>query len=93
MPIIGHVQIAGVPDRFEPDETQKLNYPFLLEELGRCGWKGSIGCEYTPREGAENTEAGMGWMDGKIWIRCHAAIVMREQYVLQNGVHAWCLVK
>jgi hydroxypyruvate isomerase len=60
--IIGHVQIAGVPERFEPDEKQELNYPFILSELDRQGWTGRIGCEYTPREGAERTEEGMAWM-------------------------------
>lgn len=62
MDIVGHVQIAGVPDRFEPDETQELNYSFVLSELDRLGWTGRIGCEYTPRGGAICTENGMGWL-------------------------------
>src|SRR6201996_4312071 len=32
MPIIGHVQIASVPSRNEPD-GEELNYPFLFEEI------------------------------------------------------------
>ena len=60
--IIGHIQIAGVPDRFEPDETQELNYSFILSELDRLGWTGRIGCEYTPRSGAGRTEEGMVWL-------------------------------
>ena len=60
--IVGHVQIAGVPDRFEPDETQELNYPFILAEMDRLGWEGAIGCEYTAREGPAKTEEGMGWL-------------------------------
>lgn len=55
---IGHVQIAGVPERHEPD-TGEVNYPYLfalLDELGYAGW---IGCEYRPRG---ETSAGLGWL-------------------------------
>jgi hydroxypyruvate isomerase len=55
---IGHIQVAGVPDRHEPDEGE-VNYPYLfrlLDELGYVGW---IGCEYRPRAG---TTAGLGWL-------------------------------
>ena len=54
---IGHVQIASVPDRHEPDHGE-LYYPHLfalLDELGYAGW---IGCEYRP---AGDTVAGLGW--------------------------------
>jgi hydroxypyruvate isomerase len=59
MPLIGHVQIAGVPGRNEPD-GEELNYPFLFEELDRLGYTGFIGCEYRPRAG---TRAGLGWFE------------------------------
>ncbi|MEC5215412.1 hydroxypyruvate isomerase [Actimicrobium sp. GrIS 1.19] len=55
---IGHVQIASVPARNEPDDGE-VNYPFLfrlLDELGYAGW---IGCEYRPRG---RTEDGLGWL-------------------------------
>ena len=58
LPHVGHIQIAGVPDRHEPD-TGELNYPYLfrlLDELGYAGW---VGCEYRPANG---TVAGLGWM-------------------------------
>ena len=38
---IGHIQIAGVPDRHEPD-LGELNYPYLFEQidaLGYAGWQ------------------------------------------------------
>ncbi|MFO1126830.1 MAG: 2-oxo-tetronate isomerase [Rhodospirillales bacterium] len=57
MPTVGHIQIAGVPERHEPD-TGEVNYTYLLgliEELGYSGW---IGCEYRP---AGATSAGLGW--------------------------------
>jgi len=39
---VGHVQIAGVPQRHEPD-LGEINYPYLLallDELGYSGWGG-----------------------------------------------------
>jgi hydroxypyruvate isomerase len=54
----GHIQIAGVPARNEPD-TGEVNYPYLfrlLDELGYAGW---IGCEYRP---AGKTLDGLGWL-------------------------------
>jgi hydroxypyruvate isomerase len=58
MPITGHVQIASVPSRNEPD-GEELNYPFLFAELDRLGYEGFVGCEYRPR-GA--TTDGLGWL-------------------------------
>ncbi|WP_316173689.1 MULTISPECIES: 2-oxo-tetronate isomerase [unclassified Bradyrhizobium] len=55
--IIGHVQIASVPSRHEPDD-EELNYPFLFAELDRLGYAGFVGCEYNPRG---KTEEGLGW--------------------------------
>jgi 2-dehydrotetronate isomerase len=57
MPIIGHVQIASVPSRHEPD-GEELNYPFLFEELDRLGYGGFVGCEYNPRG---KTNDGLAW--------------------------------
>jgi 2-dehydrotetronate isomerase len=58
LPHIGHIQIAGVPERNEPD-TGEINYAYLfrlLDELGYAGW---LGCEYRPAKG---TLDGLGWM-------------------------------
>jgi hydroxypyruvate isomerase len=57
MPLIGHLPIAGVPDRNEPDGGE-LNNRFLFEELDRLGYDGFVGCEYRPRG---ETRAGLGW--------------------------------
>ena len=63
---VGHFQIAGVPERHEPD-IGELNYPYLFkvidEVTAQCGWDGWIGCEYKPKRGGEpgGTSAGMGW--------------------------------
>ncbi|HPG04560.1 MAG TPA: TIM barrel protein, partial [Rhodoblastus sp.] len=57
MPITGHVQIASVPSRNEPD-GEELNYPFLFAELDRLGYDGYVGCEYNPRG---PTTDGLAW--------------------------------
>ena len=58
--LIGHVQIAAVPDRGEPDEGE-LHYPHLIAAIREAGWSAPIGAEYRPRHGS--TEAGLGWLD------------------------------
>lgn len=55
---IGHIQIAGVPDRHEPDHGE-VNYPHLFRRLDALGYEGFVGCEYRPRAG---TRAGLGWL-------------------------------
>ena len=54
---VGHLQIAGVPERHEPD-IGELNHPYLFALLDELGYRGHVGCEYRPR-GA--TPAGLGW--------------------------------
>jgi len=56
--IIGHVQIAAVPSRHEPDEGE-INFEHVFDTLQRLGYRGYIGCEYKPRG---KTEDGLGWM-------------------------------
>ncbi len=59
LPITGHVQVASVPSRHEPD-GEELNWPFLFEALDRLGYQGHVGCEYRPRGG---TVDGLGWFE------------------------------
>ncbi|AKJ69762.1 hypothetical protein PATSB16_41770 [Pandoraea thiooxydans] len=63
LPGIGHIQIAGVPARHEPD-TGEINYPFLFRLIDELGYTGWIGCEYRPQG---QTRAGLGWL--KPWLR------------------------
>jgi hydroxypyruvate isomerase len=56
--LVGHVQVAGVPDRHEPDEGE-VNYPWLFRLLDAWGYAGHVGCEYRPRG---RTEEGLGWL-------------------------------
>jgi 2-dehydrotetronate isomerase len=59
---VGHVQIAGVPSRNEPDHGE-LSYGHVLEELAALGYGGWIGLEYRPRDtGPGGTSAGLRWM-------------------------------
>jgi 2-dehydrotetronate isomerase len=62
-PLVGHIQIAGVPDRHEPD-TGEVNYPALFRLLDRLHYAAWVGCEYRPAAGSATggTSAGLGWM-------------------------------
>ena len=55
---VGHIQIAGVPDRHEPD-LGELNYAWLFDEIDRLGYTGWIGCEYRPKG---DTSEGLQWL-------------------------------
>lgn len=55
---IGHVQIASVPGRNEPDDGE-VNYPYLFRLLDELGYEGWVGCEYRPRG---RTGDGLGWL-------------------------------
>jgi hydroxypyruvate isomerase len=54
---IGHFQVAGVPERHEPDSGE-VNYSYLFELIDSLGYNGWIGCEYRPRG---TTREGLGW--------------------------------
>lgn len=54
---IGHVQIAGVPGRHEPD-VGEIHYPAIFQRLEALGYDGWIGSEYRP---AGDTRQGLGW--------------------------------
>ncbi|MBK7356934.1 2-oxo-tetronate isomerase [Propionivibrio sp.] len=55
---IGHIQIASVPGRHEPDEGE-VDYRHLFRLLDDLGYQGWVGCEYRPRG---RTEDGLGWL-------------------------------
>ncbi|MEM7745208.1 MAG: 2-oxo-tetronate isomerase [Pseudomonadota bacterium] len=55
---IGHVQIASVPDRHEPD-TGELDMTYMFAALDRLGYAGWVGAEYRP---IGRTEDGLGWL-------------------------------
>jgi hydroxypyruvate isomerase len=57
-PLIGHVQIAAVPSRTEPDEGE-INFRAVFEKLDAKGYAGWVGAEYRPRG---DMEAGLAWV-------------------------------
>lgn len=60
---VGHMQIAGVPERNEPD-TGELSYPYLFSVIDALGFDGWLGCEYRPKRAGEPgaTTRGLQWM-------------------------------
>ena len=68
---IGHFQIAGVPERHEPD-VGEINYSYLFQLLDKLGWDGWIGCEYRPARGnaPHGTSDGLGWLQP--WLQANA---------------------
>ena len=58
LPYIGHVQIASVQDRSEPDRGE-LDFNYIIPEIYKIGYKSIIGAEYKPKT---TTDEGLGWM-------------------------------
>jgi len=58
LPHVGHIQIAGVPGRHEPD-IGEINYAWVFKLLDELKYDGWIGCEYRPQE---STAAGLTWL-------------------------------
>lgn len=60
---IGHLQIASVPFRTEPD-TGELNYSYIFDLLDQLGYEHWIGCEYRPKYGDVSgaTSNGLSWL-------------------------------
>ena len=54
------MQISAVHDRGEPD-VGEVNYPFVLENLVKLGYRGFIGAEYKPR--GSTVEEGLVWLE------------------------------
>ncbi|WP_418024561.1 hydroxypyruvate isomerase family protein [Paracoccus sp. TD-10] len=57
--ILGHVQIAAVPDRGPPDSGE-LDHRHICAVLDELGWTRPVGAEYRP---GGPTEATLGWLD------------------------------
>ncbi|MEJ6007878.1 2-oxo-tetronate isomerase [Paucibacter sp. AS339] len=73
--LLSHVQIAGAPDRHEPDEGE-LRVEYLLTLLDELGYTGYVGCEYRPRA---DTRAGLGWL--RPWLPGAAAAAAETEFV------------
>lgn len=59
LPHVGHMQIASVPGRHEPD-LGEIDYAYLFRRIDALGYRGWIGCEYKPRT---TTREGLTWRE------------------------------
>ena len=59
---VAHIQVAGVPDRGEPDQGE-VHFSYLFRLVDQLAYEGWIGCEYKP---AAKTEDGLSWL--KPWL-------------------------
>lgn len=68
LPIVGHVQVAQVPGRGEPDSPGELNFPYLFQLLEDEGYEDFVGCEYQPQVMSQwemktrGCKVGGGWL-------------------------------
>lgn len=56
--LVGHVQIAAIPDRGAPDHGE-VDYARVLPVLVAAGWHGAVGAEYRP---AGATDDSLDWL-------------------------------
>lgn len=55
---VGHIQIAGVPERHEP-QIGEINYPYLFKLIDELGYEGWVAGEYRPKG---KTSDGLAWL-------------------------------
>jgi hydroxypyruvate isomerase len=58
LPLIGHIQVASVPDRGAPDHGE-VDYAHVFALLEALGYSGYVGAEYKP---AGETDASLSWL-------------------------------
>jgi hydroxypyruvate isomerase len=51
--LISHFHTGGNPGRNDIDETQELNYRYVMQEIAALGFTGFVTHEYTPRAGSD----------------------------------------
>lgn len=54
--MIGHFHVGGVPHRHELDDSQEINYGFLVRTIAATGYDGFISHEWTPSPGGNRFE-------------------------------------
>lgn len=59
-PYIGHIQVAQVPDRHEPDTPGEIDYAYVFGMLEKVGYNDYIGLEYKPKT---TTVEGLKWIE------------------------------
>ena len=58
LPVVGHIQFAGVPNRGSPDQGE-VSYDHVFAHIASLGYERPLGAEYRPRGPTEKT---LGWM-------------------------------
>ena len=53
---IGHFHTGGNPGRHEIDDTQELNYRFIMKAIADLGFTGFVTHEYSPTQGNDATQ-------------------------------------
>ena len=48
---IGHFHTGGNPGRHDIDESQEINYPFVMQAIADLGFTGFVTHEYSPTMG------------------------------------------
>ncbi|XP_018335269.1 putative hydroxypyruvate isomerase [Agrilus planipennis] len=56
---IGHIQVAQVPSRNEPDTPGEIDYKYVFDLIDHVGYKGYVGLEYHP---VGDTVEGLKWI-------------------------------
>jgi hydroxypyruvate isomerase len=54
---IGHFHTGGNPGRHEIDDTQELNYHFVMKAIADLGYTGFVSHEYSPAEGHDPADS------------------------------------
>ncbi|PSN55402.1 putative hydroxypyruvate isomerase [Blattella germanica] len=60
LPYVGHIQIAQVPDRNEPNTKGEIEYKYIFSLLEKLKYDGWIGLEYKP---LTQTKQGLKWLE------------------------------
>uniref|UniRef100_A0A1B6E6M1 Putative hydroxypyruvate isomerase n=1 Tax=Clastoptera arizonana TaxID=38151 RepID=A0A1B6E6M1_9HEMI len=59
LPYVGHIQIAQVPNRNEPDTPGEIDYKYVFSVLEEQKYSGWIGLEYKP---LRDSKSGLKWL-------------------------------
>lgn len=59
LPRVGHIQLAQVPNRNEPNTPGEIDYNYIFQLLQELDYSDWIGLEYTPKD---DTDKGLSWL-------------------------------
>lgn len=59
LPHVGHIQLAQVPNRNEPNTPGEIDYNYIFQLLENLNYNEWIGLEYNPKD---DTDKGLSWL-------------------------------